>query len=94
MPYAGTVGFGIVAAFTAFQLTFMLGVWGITWAGVRTYIPPGNGSLPSRAANPINHSTNVEIPFQSMISGIIAHFAQRDMVCIFIPSEELLLLRI
>ena len=35
-PYAGVVKFGVIAIFTICQLAYMLGVWGITWAGVRT----------------------------------------------------------
>ena len=33
-PYANTVRFAVIAAFTACQLLYMLGVYGITWAGV------------------------------------------------------------
>ena len=36
-PYANSVGFGVIVAFTACQLLYMLGVYGITWAGVRIH---------------------------------------------------------
>ena len=34
-PFPSSVGFGVIVAFTACQLLYMLGVYGITWAGVR-----------------------------------------------------------
>ena len=38
-PYANSVGFGVIVAFTACQLLYMLGVYGITWAGVSLRAP-------------------------------------------------------
>jgi len=38
-PYANSVGFGVIVAFTACQLLYMLGVYGITWAGVSLHAP-------------------------------------------------------
>ena len=40
-PYANSVGFGVIIAFTTCQLLYMLGVYGITWAGVSPlHLPP------------------------------------------------------
>ena len=36
VPYLDTMRFQVIAAFTLLQLAFLLAVYGITWAGVRT----------------------------------------------------------
>ena len=39
-PYVNSVGFAVIVAFTLCQLLYLLGVYGITWAGVRLSICP------------------------------------------------------
>ena len=36
-PYIHSVGFAVIVAFTTCQLLYMLGVYGITWAGVSSF---------------------------------------------------------